>query len=321
MLNKFAVRLLPLLCLVFCLATQAAAPAANSANPTFVDVKYGQYQRNALDFWKAKSDRPTPVVVIIHGGGFLGGDKTQMRNDPAVQICLGAGVSCAAINYRYRNTAPMQDVLRDCARAIQFLRSKANEWNIDKTRIAAYGNSAGAGTSLWLAFHDDFADPKNADPVLRESSRLACAGGLACQFSYDFFEWKTAFKEEESKGFGEPESLWPASYGLGSMAELLGPAGQKIRHDCDIRGLISKDDPPVFLYSGTRGGKITSQDHLYHHPKHAELIKKRCDEIGIDCVATIPAFNIKPAPAQARDLREFLFQHLGVKTAGQRQVN
>ncbi len=56
---------------------------------------------------------------------------------------------------------------------------KADDWNVDKTRVAAYGGSAGAGTSLWLAFHDDLADPKSADPVLRESSRLRMRG---CEF-------------------------------------------------------------------------------------------------------------------------------------------
>ena len=44
---------------------------------------------------------------------------------------------------------------------MQYIRSRAKEWNIDPTRIASYGSSAGAGTSLWLAFHDDLADPGN----------------------------------------------------------------------------------------------------------------------------------------------------------------
>ena len=42
------------------------------------------------------------------------------------------------------------------------------EFNLDKARVAAMGGSAGAGTSLWLAFHDDLADPASPDPVLRE---------------------------------------------------------------------------------------------------------------------------------------------------------
>jgi hypothetical protein len=58
---------------------------------------------------------------------------------------------------------------------VQFLRMKAKEWNLDPKRFALSGNSAGAGISLWLAFHDDMADPTDKDPIARESTRLWCA--------------------------------------------------------------------------------------------------------------------------------------------------
>ena len=75
--------------------------------------------------------------------------------------------------------------MNDAQRALQFLRSKADEWNIDKTRIAASGVSAGACASLWLALHDDMADPQSLDPVARESTRLFCAAVKAPQTSLD----------------------------------------------------------------------------------------------------------------------------------------
>src|SRR5262249_15051893 len=86
----------------------------------------------------------------------------------------------------------------DAARAIQFIRHKAKDWNIDPTRIAATGDSAGAGISLWLAFHDDLADPKNADPVLRESTRLTCAATKVGQTTYDPREIKKLFPDSNS---------------------------------------------------------------------------------------------------------------------------
>lgn len=288
-----------------------AKKATEGAEPTFADVHYGPHERNVLDFWKAKSDKATPVVVFIHGGGFVSGDKSKVHGDKILQQCLDAGVSFAAINYRYRTTAPIQDVLRDCARAIQFIRSKAGEWNIDKSRVASYGGSAGAGTSLWLAFHDDLADPKSSDPVLRESTRLACAAANACQFSYDILEWEKLFGEAAQK-FEKAGEDHPGFYGLKTDEELRGPTGAKFRADCDMQGLISKDDPPVFLASSMPGGEVTSRGHLLHHPKHAQAIYDRCREIGVGCVAEVPGAGLKPGKDDPQNLKAFLFKHLKV---------
>ncbi|MBI5772502.1 MAG: alpha/beta hydrolase [Verrucomicrobia bacterium] len=289
----------------------ARSGAAPGGQPTLADVHYGPHERNVLDFWRAKSDKPAPVVVFIHGGGFTAGDKSKARDDKMVQQCLDTGVSFAAINYRYRTTAPIQDVLRDCARAIQFIRSKAGEWNLDKTRVASYGGSAGAGTSLWLAFHDDLADPKNSDPVLRESTRLSCAGANSTQFSYDIVKWEQLFGEAGKK-FQRQDEDQPGFYGLKTDAELRGPVGAKLRADCDMHGLISKDDPPVFLNTSQPGGELTDRGHLLHHPKHAKAVLDRCRELGVGVVAQIPGLGIKPDAGGPQDLHEFLFKHLRV---------
>lgn len=95
------------------------------------------------------------------------------------------GFAFAAANYRLTHHAPHPAQLHDAARAIQLLRSKAAEWNIDPNRIAAYGGSAGGSISLWLALHDDMADPESDDPVARQSSRLSCAIGIGAQSTND----------------------------------------------------------------------------------------------------------------------------------------
>ena len=141
--------------------------------PDLANEKYGPHERNVLDLWKAKSDKPTPLVVFIHGGGFRGGSKEALS--PALlDGLLAKGISVMAINYRLSPEVSFPAHYMDCARAIQFARSKAKEWNLDPKRVGATGGSAGAGTSLWIGFHDDMADPKNADPVLRQSTRLTC---------------------------------------------------------------------------------------------------------------------------------------------------
>src|SRR5262245_21039755 len=61
-----------------------------------IGVAYGTHPRQVLDFYQAKSDKPTPVVFYIHGGGWQNGDK---KTNP--QAFLDKGISVVAINYRY----------------------------------------------------------------------------------------------------------------------------------------------------------------------------------------------------------------------------
>src|SRR5205823_5426962 len=96
--------------------------------PTFENVKYGQHERNVLDFWQAKSEQPTPVLVSIHGGGFVTGDKSVAPQ--MLKECLDLGISVAAISYRYSTQAIAPAPFQDGARALQFLRSKAQDWNL-----------------------------------------------------------------------------------------------------------------------------------------------------------------------------------------------
>lgn len=178
-----------LVCIPF--AAFAAVPEKETppaVTPTTADVAYGTHERQKLDFYKADSSQPTPLVFFVHGGGWTAGDKSRLNPAPY----LKAGISVVSINYRYSWQAqldgvnpPVKAPLEDAARALQFVRSKAAEWNIDKTRIGATGGSAGACTSMWLGFHDDMADPKSADPISRESTRLFCVAASRGQTSLD----------------------------------------------------------------------------------------------------------------------------------------
>lgn len=272
--------------------------------PTHADIAYGPHALNVFDFWQAPSSEPAPLVVFIHGGGFVGGDKSKARGDALLPKFLAAGVSFASINYRFRRQTPIQNILRDAARAIQYMRYHARRFNIDKTRVGAYGGSAGAGTSLWLAVHDDLADPGNPDPVLRESSRLAAAGSQSGQFSYDITLWEDVFGIPIDK-FHPAD---PSFFGFKSVDEYDTEKGKRIRADVDMRGLISPDDAPVFLISTQPGGTPTSKGHLNHHPKHSIVIKERLDAAGVPSQMYLPALGKPPPDSEA--LLRFFLKHL-----------
>jgi len=229
-------------------------PKPARPTPTAADVAYGAHPRQKLDFWQAKSDTPTPLVVLIHGGGWVNGDKSGYGTS-SIKPFLDAGISVAAINYRLIQQAmeqkvepPVKAPLHDAARAIQFLRSKSKDWNIDKTRVGATGGSAGACTSLWLAFHNDLADKTSADPVARESTRLTAAAVVGAQTSLDpkqLREWiPNAVYGGHAFGFRTPSGTRKMEFekALENREKIL----PWIREYSPIE-LITKDDPPVYM--------------------------------------------------------------------------
>src|SRR6185295_1120126 len=109
-------------------AAPKAAKKAESSKPApdLANVKYGPHERNVLDLWKAKSDKPTPLVVFIHGGGFSAGSK-EVLAAPLLDGCLKAGISVMAINYRLSPEFHFPAHYMDSARSIQFARLNAKE--------------------------------------------------------------------------------------------------------------------------------------------------------------------------------------------------
>ncbi|MDY3561114.1 alpha/beta hydrolase [Gemmata sp. JC673] len=252
--------------------------------PTAAGVKYGPDERNVLDFWQAKSDAPTPLVLCIHGGGWVNGDKSSYYG--SVKGYLDKGISVATINYRLmaqanaqKVTPPVKAPLEDAARALQFVRSKAGDWNIDKKKIGATGGSAGACSSLWLAFHDDMADPKSADPVARESTRLYCAAVNGAQVSLD----PKVVRE------------WIPNYTYGAHAFGMKNLDEVEKNRDQLAGWIkeyspiehvTKDDPPIGLYyAGPKEPKPGEKDaDPTHSPTLGIKLAEKLKATGVDVV-------------------------------------
>jgi acetyl esterase/lipase len=258
------------------------AYASSVPKPTLKEMPYGKHPRQVLDFWKAESEKPTPLVFVIHGGGWMGGSKERLDRFADTQALLDAGISVVAINYRLMKHAdgvvpPVKAPMDDAARALQFVRSKAAEWNIDKIRIGAAGGSAGACTSLWLAFHDDLADPKSDDPVARESTRLFCAAVLGPQTTLDPAQMKAWTPNSKYGGhaFGKPDF---ESF-LAAREEILPWIAEYSPYE-----LVSAGDPPVALFYGPAPEIGKPQKDPTHTANFGLKLKEHCDGIGVPCV-------------------------------------
>jgi acetyl esterase len=284
-------------------------------HPDVEDARYGPAARNVLDLWKAPSAKPTPVIVYFHGGGFIAGGKEAARGNDLLKWSLQAGVSFVSVSYQYtKDGVYLPAPMLDGARAIQFLRARAAEWNLDPRRIAAYGVSAGAGISLWIGFHDDLADPKSADPVARQSSRLIAVGQINGQTSYDPHFVRAL--------------LGPSPDTIKMLADIHGvtdidaPAAHAVFNLSSPLTYLTRDDPPVFSYYRYALGPVPPGGAGYiHHPKFGVALKESLDGLGIECVFRHMGDYAKEGPDAAkkqaqqrgdRELLDFFLKHFGM---------
>jgi len=127
--------------------------ATHGAEPTHKNVRYSkEYERSVMDIWTVKSDKPAPLVVYFHGGGFTAGDKQAFHRSPFIKKYHPEGVAFATVNYPFREHTgnSVMAILKHTAEAIKFLRSSARKYNIDSKRISVMGSSAGALISEYL---------------------------------------------------------------------------------------------------------------------------------------------------------------------------
>lgn len=268
--------------------------------PTFANVQYDEYPQTVLDFWKAESKTPTPFVLFIHGGGFRGGSKNSINVD-TLNGLLKEGISVAAVEYRLIGVAKLPAAHHDCRRALQFMRSKAKEWNLDKERAGAFGGSAGAQICMWLGFHDEMADPKSKNPRERESSRLMAVSTNGGQTTMDFDWWM-----KHIPGYDKPHRERGESYGEMSEEEY-----RKGVESISALSLISKDDPPIFMSYGMRPDDPIPTDAKkangwkVHHVNFGVELKKVMDKLGVEAELKYPK-----ATAKYRSTAQFFIEKL-----------
>lgn len=125
------------------------SPVACGQTPPAVkkDLPYVEngHERQKLDLRLPTNPKGAPVVLWIHGGGWLAGNK----DNPPVAALTTRGYVVASMNYRYSTQAPFPAQLEDARAAVKWLRTHQAEFGYDGQRIAAWGHSAG-GTMVSL---------------------------------------------------------------------------------------------------------------------------------------------------------------------------
>jgi acetyl esterase/lipase len=94
-----------------------------------------------LDAYFIKEKKQNPAIVILHGGGWRSGNKSQMETF-AVEMA-SKGYSCFNIEFRLSPETPYPAAIFDVKKAIQFIKKEALKFNVDTTKIAILGCSSG----------------------------------------------------------------------------------------------------------------------------------------------------------------------------------
>lgn len=190
-----------------------------------------------LDLAKPAADsaKPRPAIIVIHGGGWIEGDKSSFSTPgqptPGNIIDFAKlGFVAVTINYRLAREAPFPAGLADCRCAVRWLRAHAKEHNVDPERIGAWGNSAGGHLALMLALTNEKSGIPNEGPWQEQSSRVQAAasdsGPLDLEFQYHDKVLRGAVEiflagPPDEKRIADYRRASPTSYVLNASVPLL----------------------------------------------------------------------------------------------------
>jgi acetyl esterase/lipase len=157
-------------------AVPSAIPSAGTAHirRKSLDISYaGLSTAQKLDiYWPEEGDGPFPVIVSIHGGAFMGGDKGDVQVTPMLQG-LSRGYAVVSINYRMSGEATFPALVHDAKAAVRWIRGNAATHRFDADRIAVWGGSAGGYLASMLGVSYGMSDLEDLSlGYAEESSRV-----------------------------------------------------------------------------------------------------------------------------------------------------
>jgi acetyl esterase/lipase len=301
-----------LVCSVACLAAPAvaeekAAPPKQAGLPEGIqaerDILYvpGGDPAQSLDLYlpTKPSDKPRPLIVWIHGGGWQAGNKAGC---PAMGF-VSDGYAAASVEYRFSQKAVFPAQIQDCQAAIRWLRANSKKYNIDPDHIGVWGESAGGhlvallGTSggkkafAPIGGNEDQSDRVQAVCDWYGPADFNTVIGQAAEDK----NVKNVFKWNSSN---DPYSALIGG-GLGESKEK-GDAVSPVHY-------VSKDNPPILIMHGTH-------DALVPFAQSEELVDA-LRKAGVD--ATLQKFpgaghggGVFHSPAARNQIKTFFDKNL-----------
>ena len=202
-----------------------------------------------LDFYQGHGGGSRPLLVIVHGGSFSGGDKGENRTES--ELLADAGYSVADVEYRLSPAARFPAAVQDVKCLAGRLRERAEEFRIDADRVAYLGRSAGGAIAIIAAYSagDSRIPPACDVPDRPVSAMVSVYGPLDLEWGWrqrPFPDPIVGYRVLERYIGGTPSAM-PDAYRLASAVSWVGSS-----------------TPPTLLIHGTRDSLVS--------PHHVELL-------------------------------------------------
>jgi acetyl esterase/lipase len=218
-----------------------------SVAPTYADLAYATISdAQKLDLYiPATGSGPFPVVIMVHGGGFMMGDKSDGTGLTGVDQLLAAGYAVASINYRLSSEAIYPAQIYDAKAAVRFLRANAAEYQLNPDKFGAWGASAGGSLVSLLGTTCGVAELEGAE--LGNAEQSSCVQAVIDWFGpIDFLKM-----DEQFTGTACPQTHDAAN---SPESMLVGAAIQTVPDlvaTTNPMNYITADDAPFFIENGT----------------------------------------------------------------------
>jgi acetyl esterase/lipase len=233
------------------------APVPNTAPPGTMDLR--------VDVLQMPSNKPTPVVVQLHGGGWIRGDRPSGYG--TFRALLAAGMSVVTVQYRNAKDAPAPAALQDVRCAMAWVKANAKKYNFDANRVVMYGGSAGGHLALMGAYAPASYNP----PGCTDQPKVV--GVL------DFYGDANLVELLDDGGSGDSIHQWlgmdlplPSADGKPGAKRWPAPDAKMLAMAKELSPVIyvKRGVPPTFIVNGSND----------HPAQHTEL-KKALDDAGV----------------------------------------
>ncbi|HLQ44517.1 MAG TPA: alpha/beta hydrolase [Planctomycetaceae bacterium] len=275
-MKRLLLIVMALLCWITGMILSAEAFAADESFTRTEDVIYGRKYGTALtlDVFAPKQNANGAAIIWVVSGGWFSAHETV--NAGAISEYLRRGYTVFAVVHGSQPKFTIPEVLEDMHRAVRFIRSRADQYQIDPNRIGITGGSAGGHLSLMQGTAGTLGKPDAKDPVDRQSSRVQA---VACFFPpTDFLNYGKPGENALGRGvlknfrapfdFHELDSATKAFVPITDEERILtiGRAISPVNH-------VSPDDPPTLIIHGDADLLVPIQQ--------AELIIDKLKEAGV----------------------------------------